>query len=62
MEIAPTKRTLVEDNMMYSERLGLEVNDREKYLPSMYWIPKCKKTLKVLDSLLHPNNVLLKNQ
>ena len=28
---------------MYSERLGLEVSDREKDLPIMYWIPKVHK-------------------
>ena len=34
---------VVEENVMYSERLGLEVEDREKDLPSMYWIPKMHK-------------------
>ena len=38
-----TVEDVVEDNMMYSERLGLEVDDREKDLPSMYWIPKMHK-------------------
>ena len=28
---------------MYSERLGLEVEDKESDLPSMYWIPKMHK-------------------
>ena len=34
---------VVEDNVMYSKRLGLEVEDEEKDLPSMYWIPKMHK-------------------
>ena len=34
---------VVEENVMYSERLRLEVEDREKDLPSMYWIPKMHK-------------------
>ena len=34
---------IVEDNVTYSKRLGLEVEDREKDLPSMYWIPKMHK-------------------
>ena len=34
---------IVEDNVTYSKRLGLEVEDREKELPSMYWIPKMHK-------------------
>ena len=34
---------IVEENVMYSERLGLEVEDGEKDLPSMYWIPKMHK-------------------
>ena len=34
---------IVEENVMYSKRLGLEVEDREKDLPSMYWIPKMHK-------------------
>ena len=38
-----TVEDVVEDNVMYSERLGLEVEDREKDLPSMYWIPKMHK-------------------
>ena len=38
-----TVEDVVEDNVMYSERLGLEIDDREKDLPSMYWIPKMHK-------------------
>ena len=38
-----TEADIVEDNVMYSERLGLEVEDREKELPTMYWIPKMHK-------------------
>lgn len=34
---------IVEENVMYSKHLGLEVEDREKDLPSMYWIPKMHK-------------------
>ena len=38
-----TVEDVVEDNVMYSERLGLDVEDREKDLPSMHWIPKMHK-------------------
>ena len=38
-----TREEIVEENVMYSEHLGLEVEDREKDLPSMYWIPKMHK-------------------
>ena len=38
-----TVEDVVEDNIMYSERLELEVEDEEKDLPSMYWIPKMHK-------------------
>ena len=38
-----TVEDVVEDNVVYSERLGLEVEDEEKDLPSMYWIPKMHK-------------------
>ena len=34
---------VVDDNVMYSQHLGLEVDEREKYLPTMYWIPKMHK-------------------
>ena len=34
---------IVEENVMYSERLGLEVGEGERDLPSMYWIPKMHK-------------------
>ena len=34
-----TVEDFVEDNVVYSERLGLEVEDEENDLPSMYWIP-----------------------
>merc|ERR1711928_285663 len=42
-KVSKTVEDVVEDNVMYSERLGLEVEDREKDLPSMYWIPKMHK-------------------
>ena len=38
-----SREEIVEENVMYSERLGLEVEDGEKDLPSMYWIPKMHK-------------------
>ena len=34
---------IVEENVMYSKHLGLEVEETEKDLPSMYWIPKMHK-------------------
>ena len=38
-----TVAEVVDDNVLYSKRLGLEVDEREKYLPTMYWIPKMHK-------------------
>ena len=38
-----TVAEVVDDNVLYSKRLGLEVDEREKDLPTMYWIPKMHK-------------------
>ena len=38
-----TVADVVDDNVMYSQHLGLEVDEREKHLPTMYWIPKTRK-------------------
>ena len=35
---------IIDDNICYSKRLGFEVNDMEKVLPTMYWTPKMHKT------------------
>ena len=43
VKTSKTVADIVEENVMYSERLGLEVDDREKDLPNMYWIPKMHK-------------------
>ena len=43
VKTSKTVGEIVEENVMYSERLGLEVDDREKDLPIMYWIPKMHK-------------------
>ena len=34
---------IVEENIMYSKHLGLDVGERDKDLPTMYWIPKMHK-------------------
>ena len=34
------KEEIVDDNREYSERLGYKLTEKEKELPTMYWIPK----------------------
>ena len=38
-----TKNEIIDDNITYSEKLGFKINDKEKQLPIMYWIPKIHK-------------------
>ena len=38
-----SKEEIVDDNREYSERLGYELTEKEKELPTMYWIPKMHK-------------------
>ena len=38
-----SKEEIVDENMMYSKRSGFKVDEREKDLPIMYWIPKMHK-------------------
>lgn len=38
------KKEIIFDNTLYQNHMGMEVNDKEKTLPSMYWLPKMHKT------------------
>ena len=38
-----TKDEILEENIGYSQKLGFQINNNEKELPSMYWIPKLHK-------------------
>ena len=42
-KIDKSKDKIVDENMMYSKRSGFKVDEREKDLPIMYWIPKMHK-------------------
>ena len=35
---------IIDENSCYAERLGFEIKDMEKVLPTMYWTPKMHKT------------------
>ena len=39
-----SKEEIIDDNRIYSERLGYKLSEKEKDLPTMYWIPKMHKT------------------
>ena len=39
-----SKEEIVDDNRIYSEKLGYTLSEKEKDLPTMYWIPKMHKT------------------
>ena len=38
-----SKDEIIDDNRVYSEKLGYKLSDKEKDLPTMYWIPKMHK-------------------
>ena len=38
-----SKEEIVDDNQIYSEKLGYSLSEKEKDLPTMYWIPKMHK-------------------
>ena len=40
----PLTEVIIDDNTYYAKRLGFEVKDVEKTLPTMYWTPKMHKT------------------
>ena len=40
-----SKEEIIDDNRIHSERLGYKLSEKDKYLPTMYWIPKMHKTL-----------------
>ena len=42
-KIDKSKQEIIEENVMYAERSGFEVEEKEKELPIMYWIPKMHK-------------------
>ncbi len=42
-KIDKSKEEIVDENVMYSKRSGFKVDEREKDLPIMYWIPKMHK-------------------
>ena len=39
-----SKEEIIDDNRIYSERLGYKLSEKENDLPTMYWIPKMHKT------------------
>ena len=43
VNVQKPKEEIVNENAMYSERAGFKVDEREKDLPIMYWIPKMHK-------------------
>jgi len=38
-----SKDEIIDDNRIYSEKLGYELSEKEKDLPTMYWFPKMLK-------------------
>ena len=38
-----SKDEIIDDNRVYSERLGYSISEKELDLPTMYWIPKMHK-------------------
>ena len=38
-----SKDEIIDDNRIYSEKLGYKLSEKEKDLPTMYWIPKMHK-------------------
>ena len=42
-KIEKSKEEIIEENVMYAERSGFEVDEKGKQLPIMYWIPKMHK-------------------
>ena len=43
VNVEKTKEEIVDENVEYTERSGFKVDEREKDLPIMYWIPKMHK-------------------
>ena len=40
-----SKEEIIDENQVYSEKLGYTLSEKEKDLPTMYWIPKMHKNL-----------------
>ena len=38
-----SKEEIIDENQVYSEKLGYTISEKEKDLPTMYWIPKMHK-------------------
>ena len=51
-----SKEEIVDDNREYSDRLGYELTEKEKELPTMYWIPKMHIGSLLLRNPVAPNN------
>ena len=43
LHINKSKESIIEDNKEMCEKFGLSISEKQKSLPSMYWIPKMHK-------------------